>query len=291
MKTNHPFQRTLGLGAAALLAILLLAGCNDEDTIIYVEDSAPAVPTGVYTITGDGQVTVVWNPVREEDIAGYGVYRNSTGLNDEYFRIATIDDPEVTTYVDAVTNGVTYYYAVDAFDHAGHESALSYEAAFDTPRPEGFGARVHARLDDPTRSGLDFSDHGTSRFVTAWDAPDTDVFFQTVGSVLFAKGTVIGNLPNDIQDMGWTGSLDDISWAPEDGWSVAPNGVEIIKDHTYVVWTYDNFFAKFRVTSITRIAGTPVSATFDWAYQIDPGNPELSPGWAMAGGGTGSGTS
>ena len=294
MDTNNPFQRTqriLAFGAAALGAMLLLTGCNDGDTIVFVEDNPPAVPTGVYTITGDGLVVVLWNPVRQEDVAGYGVYRSAT-LDGEYARIATMTSREDDEYTDFdVVNGITYFYAVDAFDHAGNESELSYEAAFDTPRPEGTGETIFARLEQPARSGIDFSDWGRSRFVTAWDAPDADVFFQTVGNVLFAKGTVIGNLPNDVQDMGWTASMDDVSWAPEDGWSVAPSGVEMIEEHTYVVWTHDSFFAKFRVTAILRSQGVPTGLVLDWAYQVDQSNPELSPGWTMGEKGSGGGAS
>jgi fibronectin type 3 domain-containing protein len=119
------------------LAALALAGCNDD--VVHVEDGPPAVPTGVTTITGDGQVQILWYPVREDDVAGYGVYR-SFATDGRYDRIATVHGVENTSLVDdSVTNGVTYYYAVDAFDRAGHESALSYEDAFDTPRPAGTG--------------------------------------------------------------------------------------------------------------------------------------------------------
>jgi hypothetical protein len=111
--------------------------------------------------------------------------------------------------------------------------------------------------------------------VTSWDAPDTDIYFQTIGAVLYAKGTLINNFWNDIQDLGWTASMDDVSWAPGDGWSVAPSGVELIKGHTYVVWTHDSYYAKFRITNIIKAQGVPVAATFDWAYQIDRDNPEL----------------
>jgi len=175
-----------------------------------------------------------------------------------------------------VQNGVTYFYAVDAFDFGGNESALSYEAAFDTPRPAGTGVTVWARLNQPSESGIDFSDwNSKANFVAAWDASDTDVYFQTIGPVLYAKGTLINNYWNDIQDLGWTATMDDVSWAPADGWSVSPNGVELIAGHTYVVWTHDSYFAKFRVTTLIFAQGAPVGAILDWAYQIDQSNPEL----------------
>lgn len=276
MRNHNPYLRALRVAGPALV-VIALAGCNDSNTVLYVDDIPPAVPTGVYTVTGDGQVDIYWNPVREQDVAGYGVYW-SDQLNGVYKRLDTIYGVENTHYVDTdVVNGTTYYYAVDAFDQNNNESELSYEAAFDTPRPAGSDV-VHARLDQPNASGIDFSDwdpNGTGSFVTAWDAPDTDIYFQTVGNVLYAKGTLINNYWNDIQDLGWTSTMDDISWAPADGWSVAPNGVELIEGHTYVVWTHDSYFAKFRIKNLVYSQGVPVAAFFDWAYQIDQNNPEL----------------
>jgi hypothetical protein len=276
MKTTNPYQR-IGLLLVGLVVSLGLTGCYEKDTVVYVDDNPPAVPTGVYTITGDGEVEVLWYPVREDDVDGYGVYR-SFDANGAYQRIATLRDPLADYYVDrSVQNGQTYYYAVDAFDRAGHESALSYETAFDTPRPAGTGIVVYAQDFDDTRSGIDFSDYHTASFVTDWDALDANIYFHRLGNVLYAKGWLVGVYWNDIQDLGYTDSMDEVSWAPTMGWSVAPNGVELIEGHTYVVWTHDSYFAKFRVTDLLGSPSTPSGARIDWAYQIDVNNPELRP--------------
>jgi hypothetical protein len=267
---------TSGPIALAIVALAALAGCNDD--VINVQDGPPAVPTGVGTVTGNGWVQVYWSPIRENDMAGYGVYRSLT-VDGQYDRIATIHGVDNTTHTDYnVVNGVTYFYAVDAFDTSGHESALSYEDAFDTPRPAGAGVVLYALQEDPTRAGLDWSDYpALPLFVTAWDGPDTDIFVQRLSGTLYAKGTVIAGYLNDIQDLGWTETMDDVSWAPPDGWSASPNGVELIKGHTYVVWTFDSYYAKFRVTEIFSSSGLPSAILMDWAYQIDQDNPELSP--------------
>jgi hypothetical protein len=269
---TRSFSGPFALAIAALVGFAL-AGCDDD--IVYVEDGPPAVPSGVTTVTGDGWVEILWYPVREDDLAGYGVYRSSS-LNGAYDRIATMHGVMNTSYIDRnVVNGVTYYYAVDAFDRAGHESELSYEDAFDTPRPAGAALLLSAYQNDPARSGLDFSDWAIPSLVGWWSAADTDVYIQRVSGVLYAKGTLIGGYWNDIQDLGWTESMDDVSWAPPDGWSVAPNGVELIKGHTYVVWTHDSYYAKFRVVEVLSTSGTPSAIVIDWAYQIDRDNPEL----------------
>ncbi|HMB69817.1 MAG TPA: hypothetical protein VKU85_10915, partial [bacterium] len=64
-----------------------------------------------------------------------------------------------------------------------------------------------------------------------------------------------------------------------------PNGVELIPGHTYVVWTHDSYFAKLRVVAIVEKAGIPSAILFDWAYQVDQGNPELAPPAPVAAGG------
>jgi hypothetical protein len=160
-------------------------------------------------------------------------------------------------------NGHTYFYAVSAVDPCGRESALSREIVHDTPRPEGYDARIHD-ADGPNAvfSGWDFSAYRTR----PWDHADTDIYYaQGEGGV---RLLVAADTRTDIQDMG-TAGFDDVSWAPADGWS--PTGTaEAIPGHVYVIWTRDGHFAKVRVTG--QDGG---SVRFDWAYQIDPDNPEL----------------
>jgi len=65
-------------------------------------------------------------------------------------------------------------------------------------------------------------------------------------------------------------ALRDVDFAPPAGWS-ADGQVEAIFGHSYIVLTRDNHYAKFEVKS--RDGSTMV---MDWAYQIDPNNPELT---------------
>ena len=46
--------------------------------------------------------------------------------------------------------------------------------------------------------------------------------------------------------------------------------MELIKDHNYIVWTWDDHYAKFRVTSISNS-----TVSLDWAYQVAASNGEL----------------
>ena len=158
-------------------------------------------------------------------------------------------------------------HAITAFDCNGNESDLSYELVYDTPRPEGYNEKIFDYTDYPHYAGWNFSGYS----VVPYDHPACD-FYYGYDYVNEAFYFYIGRPGGLIQDFGYTESLDEITYAPEDGWSTT-GIVEAIEGHTYIVWTWDNHFAKFRVTTLGSYY-----VIFDWAYQVDSGNPELSPG-------------
>lgn len=250
-------KRTIKSAAGVL--IVLLAGCCYEEA----DDMPPSVPRGLHSITGDEEVMLVWYENTEPDLAGYRIY-SSYEPQGPYFLIG---ETNLDHFLDiGITNGVTYFYAVTAYDVRGNESDLSYEVVYDTPRPEGFQEKIFDLHEYPDYSGWDFSAYT----VVAYDAPTCDFAFgyDDINASFYIYVMRSGGL---IQDFGYTESLDDITYAPDDGWS--PSGmVEAIVGHTYVFWTWDNHFAKLRLTAIGEDY-----VVFDWAYQIDPGNPELVP--------------
>ena len=246
-----------------LFAALLVPGCYDNSPGLGPRDVIPpAEPRGLYSVTGDGRVTLHWLANTEGDVAGYNVYVSACarGPGCRYDPVATTTQTVFT--VGSLVNGVTAYYGVTAFDKAGNESELSIDDVRDTPRPAGVGAGLSAVQVSPALSGWDFS----AFRVRPWDDPRTDIYFSANGSIdemLTADPVTVG-----IQDVGFASTLDAVDFAPPAGWS--PTGsVELIVGHNYVVWTADNHFAKFRVTSL----GAQV--VFDWAYQVATGNDEL----------------
>lgn len=242
-----------------LFVVLVLVGCNINDW-----PEPPAVPRGLQTITGDGKVTLEWYPNEEHDLAGYKIWKSMTE-NGKYRLIASTRS---TSYIDLdVENGVTYYYAVSAYDDSGNESELSRTTVQDTPRPEGKGVRLYDYHNVPDKAGYHFSEDGS---VEAYDSEETDIYFDYdsnngIGYMVTANTSP----PTQIQDYGFTKSIKDVNWAPDGGWS--PSGVvELIVGHAYVVWTWDNYFAAFRVTELGD-----GYVKFDWSYQTAKGNPEL----------------
>ena len=248
-----------GIGAVAVFAILATAGCKERDRIIMA-DPPPFVVEGVRSITGDLEVTIRWRANQEFDIAYYAVYRNDVAPTGTYHLIGTSTG---TSYVDhTVSNGSTYYYAVAAVDDAGQESPeLSYENVFDTPRPEGFNETMTNALSNDATSGWDFSFYGNRPSLDA----ATDVYYE------YENGHYLIFVPSDtkVQDAGFV-TLRDVDYAPPAGWS-ADGVVEAIVGHSYVFYTRNAHYAKIEVK--TRGTG---GITFDWAYQIDPDNPELA---------------
>lgn len=257
-------MRTLIVTGIALLT-LLIAGCDNETTkyieVPVVEDLAPAVPQGVYSITGDEAVYIYWLPVQDEDLAYYRVWWSPD--DDVYELMGTATNEYYFDY--EVNNGVTYYYAVSAVDDAGNESALSYETVFDTPRPEGATLLTDYNQVSST-SGFDFS----AQARVSGGSVEADIYLDyDVGLQTFFIN--VGDENTDIQDMGYTYDFDEIGYSPGDGWS-AVGWSEIILYHTYIIWTNDNHFAKIRVI---KINGTS-SVEFQWAYQTDYANQELA---------------
>jgi len=242
-----------------LCAVIL--ACEQDNCILCSENSAPSTPKGLYSITGDGAVYLYWYANDESDLEGYKIYRN-TSPSGYFERIGTTRWP---SFIDRdVVNGNTYYYVVSAYDRCGNESELS-EVAYDTPRPEGYNWVMFDYNQYPNSAGFDFS----SQEVVSFNSVDADIYldYDTDYDVFFLS---VANSNTDIQDFGYTESLDDVDYSPEYGWSNV-GWLEVIAGHTYIIWTKDNHFAKLRVNSISG----DDYMFFDWAYQVDPGNPEL----------------
>ncbi len=273
-----PMVKKVELAILTVLVLgLLFMACDNRGTV-YVnsqDNIAPAVPTGIRTVTMDREVRIYWNPVimdpQYDNLGGYRVWRSTDNL--QFTHIGTVGH-DVTEYSDTdVINGTTYWYGVSSFNNNGVESKVSfdYETAFDTPRPEGFDDTLFSYLVPGynLRSGFDF--HAENR--VPWDFTSCDFFleYDTTSSIQ-TYFLWLGNNGAYIQDMGYTDSFDDITFAPNQGWSTF-SYIEAILGHTYVIWTADNHYAKVRVKEF--YVDPARSIVFDWGFQIAAGNREL----------------
>ncbi|MGB8656373.1 MAG: hypothetical protein WCE90_01140 [Candidatus Zixiibacteriota bacterium] len=242
---------------------MILGGCSDEVYVVRPDHTPPSRPKGLYSVTADQAVYLYWDENDEPDFKDYRVYR-SVKTDGAYYRIAVTKKAE---FVDEdVQNGATYYYTVTARDENGNESDLSNEV-HDTSRPEGFNRTLYDRFYNPKSSGFDFS----QAEVVDWEDSGADIYLEFDSGLGVFLICAAGNQV-DIQDFGYTDKLDDVDWAPSEGWSKV-GWVEVIKGHSYIVWTASDHYAKLRVGDIS--ANDHI--TFDWAYQIAPGNQELVP--------------
>ncbi len=255
-------------------------------------DRIPATPTGVYSVTGDGLVSIIWPENNDNGITtGYGVYyyAGTQGGQDVYelmatvdasqhFKFSSTDDQWFLEYDDYdVENSTTYYYAVNAFNDFG-ESDLSVADVFDTPRPEG-SATVQLSGQPLNRRGWDFS----ARDFVNWDANRADIFFEwddNIGAFFIWAGAGDGRNVY-IQDYGTTGDITSVGWGEVGGGWSDVGWLELIENHSYIIrmgdinsqtGTADGYYATIRVTNLNS---SQLRANFQWAYQEDYGNPEL----------------
>ena len=222
--------------------------------------ATPATPTGVQALNGDNRVNLSWIKNHEADLAGYNLYY-STAYNGKYTLIGSSNS---NYYLDdGAKNGVLNYYAVTAYNTSGVESILSKDVVYATPRPEGFNQSIFDYRVYPSTSGYSFSNYS----VVSFDSSATDFFFENYNGSFYLD---VYN-DTDILDAGSTNDIYDIPFAPGSGWSVTKDAVAIV-GHTYIIWTWDNHFAKIRVSNITN-----ERIVFDWAYQLVTGNTQLKP--------------
>ena len=243
-----------------LLLLLGITSCDKQNMNDYYDNVPPNAPTGVQVLNGDNRVDISWDNNRERDVAGYNVYY-SNAYDGKYKLLGTTQS---NFYIDdGASNGVLNYYAVTAYDYNNNESELSPDVAYATPRPEGFNQSIFDYNQFPNNSGYSFTTYSAVAYNDSINS--ADFFFDVY------NGTPYLDVYNDtdIKDMGATTDIYDIAFAPESGWSSTKDAVAI-EGHTYVIWTFDNHFAKVRVKTITRDR-----IVFDWAFQLVTGNPQL----------------
>ena len=220
----------------------------------------PASPSGIQVTNGDNRVDLNWINNLENDLAGYKIY-SSTSNNGKYTLIGT---SAFNSYIDdAAKNGVLNYYAISAYIESGIESDLSKDVVYATPRPEGFNQSIFDYRNFPNTSGYSFSIYS----VVAFDSTMTDFYFENYNGTYYLDVYT----DTDILDAGPTNDIYDVHFAPAVGWSPTKDAMAVV-GHTYIIWTWENHFAKIRVKNITT-----ERIVFDWAYQLVSGNKQLKP--------------
>jgi hypothetical protein len=244
--------------------------------------SPPPAPGDLRGIALDGAVYLAWDD-RSRDASDFGYYRIYLEGGDGNTLLLGETDSE--GFLDLlVENGNSYAYFVTAIDNQGHESQGS-ALALATPRPDYHGEFLYAFEDQPSLSGFRFPDSEATNPVLPGTSGDRDFRLEvdTNGWWLVpAPGVEVHQtaIPTSAlrcgpaADAGCT----DVSVAPSSNWGPADIGLDA--GYSYVLrMPAGNGEWYYGVVRMTHVgwAQDGAIAIFDWAFQLQPGNPNLSP--------------
>ena len=174
--------------------------------------------------------------------------------------------------VTGIANGAPRCFSLSTISVDGHESVWT-TPRHDTPRYDARNVVISAMQSSVATSGFRFyhPTSGTFGLVTAGDRSDIDFRIErhNDGTVWFhpvRAGTRVALYGNSTVT-----DLTSIDIAPLGGYSSVP--IEILPGFAYVFETQLNGNLQYGAVRVTH--WQPSYVILDWAYQTDPGNPEL----------------
>ncbi len=231
----------------------------------------------------DGANYVTWGTASRAaaDFSHYRVYLESGGTE---FLLGETDSEGFLDLLAA--NGETYRYFVTAADVDGHESAGS-PLGEGTPRPDFHGELVYDHADRPGSSGFRFQEDELSVPLTSGTDPlrhfrlETDAngwwLVPGPGAAIYPSG-----FPTTALKCGVAADATcvDVPTAPTSGYLAAD--VPVFTEESYVLRVIgDDQQIHFGVIRVILLGFDQVGDAimiFDWAYQVQAGNPNLVSG-------------
>jgi hypothetical protein len=267
-------------------ALALLVACNDDNG--NGPGVAPEAPTSLSSTTLDGSIALVWsdNPFQADpDIFGnYRVYSTSYDIDadqcgTDWLVEGTTVAPEFL--VGALANGVPRCFSVTAVSVDGFESDRS-PLRGDTPRPDARNVALSAAPTTPNGSGFrfwdDLNDDGSTQsgelgLVRSANAPEIDFFVDRDGNgdlfltpVRAGTGVEYYNENDPVEDLTSIDFAEDLTYRT--------TGIQAIPGFGYVFETDGgDGFVRYGAVRVLHVGTTFL--IMDWAFQTDPGNPEL----------------
>jgi hypothetical protein len=243
-------------------------------------------PASIWSVSLDGAILVAWadNAFLNEPkfFKNYRVYGTDYDLDTpECGGVWTLEGTTVAPEFIAsdLPNGVPKCFHVSAESVEGWESLWS-DSIPDTPRPEARNVLMTPLQVNSLLSGFRFfQDLNTDGLVddnelglVRGDRTDNDFRISLVGSTVFiepvrtgARVALYGTTPID--------DLTSIDVAPVSGYSTVPISAEPGWGYVFEMDEGDAFL-RFGALRVTHVGQQFI--IFDWSYQTDPGNPELS---------------
>jgi hypothetical protein len=241
----------------------------------------PLDPAGVEVVALDNVNYIRWSDNSREaaDFSFYRVYLEEAGGGS--FLLGETDSEGFLDQL--VVNGNTYSYFITAVDDQGHESGGSASAS-GTPRPDYRGEWIYANEDVPTQSGFRFTADELDYPIMDGDSParhfrvevDADGWWLVPGP---GTGVYDGLFDTTALKCAVDADSDCLSLdkAPLTGY--ANFDMPLFSQTTYALRVVGDdgllHYGTIRVTLLGFDQDGNAIMIFDWAYQLQAGNPNL----------------
>lgn len=252
---------------------------------VYVpHPTPPPDPSGTQVVALDGANYIRWsdNARSASDFSFYRVY-----LVDDDGTEFLLGETDSEGFLDEIAiNGVTSRYFVTAVDDQGHESSGSTVSA-GTPRPDFHGEWVYDHFAQPDFSGFRFqADENTDPILPG---ASSSIHFRLEvdaagwwlvpgpGAAIYPQAFSTTSLKCGVAA---DASCVDVPVAPQGGYTFAD--MELLPQTSYVMRVVgddnDFHYGVIRVEMLGFDQDDNALMIFDWAYQLQAGNPDLAPG-------------
>jgi hypothetical protein len=245
------------------------------------EPIPPPVPGAARAVAMDNAVYIRWDDGARDagDFSFYRVYLDA----ETPFLLGETDSEG---FLDLLAvNGETYRYFVTSVDDQGHESSGS-TLAEGTPRPDFHGEWIYAYEDQPQLSGFRFQENEFDNPIVDGDSPSRHFRLEVdeagwwmvpgPGTEIHPSGFVTTALKCG---PGSDGGCESLDIAPTAGY--ASVDVDVFVQTTYALRVTGNDGARHYAAVRIDLQGFDQDGNaimiFDWAYQLQPGNPALVP--------------
>lgn len=241
----------------------------------------PPVPGGIAATALDAAVYLSWesNARSADDFSFYRIYIEE-GESD-----LLLGETDSEGFLDLLAaNGTTYAYRVSAVDRWGHESNLGGPATA-TPRPDYRGEVIYAFEDVPEQSGFRFVEDEATLPILSGTAAGRHVRLEVdaqgwwlvpaPGVQLYPQGFATTAL---VCGPGSDGDCVALEQAPTSGYTTQDVG--LLPQTSYVIRYAEGSSWRYGVIRVSLQGFDQQDNAlmiFDWAHQLQPGNPNLSP--------------
>ena len=197
----RPASLTIILALLMLLSACGGGGAATTENSPPPDSQAPSVPQGLtVTATNAGQVNLSWTASTDSGgsgLAGYRIYRNGSTS-------ALVSLPaSATSYSDtSVLPSTQYSYALQAYDEASNQSALSSSQAVTTP----------AIITVPAAPAGVIATAGDSGALVSWTAPANGGSPITRYAITSSPGGIIATVTGDLTSVTFGGLANGVSY-------------------------------------------------------------------------------